>query len=96
MIFIFNGIFRLLKSIIFELVHGTVGLFDYVFQGMAWELLENYNFNLTLFSDTPIISMNMFELLSIVFTIFYSMFFIVLLYKATKKFINMVFGVFRV
>lgn len=57
--------------------------------------LHDIPFNLTLFSETPIIASNVYDILIMFFTIFYSMFFIVLLYKVTKKIIKKVFGVFK-
>lgn len=92
-----SGIFNLLFSIINELSYNTVNLIGEVFtDGGSGLTLSNIDFNLSLFSDNPIISTNLWDLLLLFFTIFYSMFFIVLLYKVTKKFITMIFGVFRV
>lgn len=86
-------------GIVLSLADNTVILINSIFMnfssGNLGDLVD-IPFNLILFSDTPIVSMNLYDLLVIFFTIFYSMFFIVLLYKATKKFINMVFGVFKV
>jgi len=95
----FSGIFNLLSGIIDDLVYFTVDkLIAYVYDNnyLTSSSLSDTDLNLTLFSDNPIISTNMYDFLILFFTIFYSMFFIILLYKATKKFITMVFGVFRV
>lgn len=94
----FQGIFYLIMNIVTGLSNWTVNTMDHIFVDVGYDGLSlgDIDFNLTLFSDNPIISTNMWDLLSLFFTIFYTMFFIILLYKATKKFITMVFGVFRV
>ena len=92
----FHGIFNLLKDIVGPIVDYTLGLISYPFYYFYGDYLGDYDFNLLLFSETPILSMSLESFLYLFFSIFYSMFFIILLYKATKKFINMIFGVFRV
>lgn len=92
------GIFNLLSNIIDDLVYFTVEkLINYVFGSnmLGSKHLYEIDFNLSLFSDTPIFTTNMYDLLILFFTIFYTMFFIILLYKLTKKFIVSVFGVFK-
>ena len=51
---------------------------------------------LSLFSDNIIFETNMAELLMFIPTIIFTVIIIKFLIKATKKFINMIFGVFRV
>jgi len=60
--------------------------------------LDGLSFNIYLFSDTGWFSrdIQLFELSLYIMAIFMFIFLLRLLWKATKKFINMVFGVFRV
>lgn len=88
------NIINLLQDTVGMLVVVTVRLIAYPISELSVDL-SDYDFNLLLFSETPILSMNFVSFLYVFFAIFYSMFFIILLYKATKKFINMIFGVFR-
>lgn len=92
----FDGIFTILYDIIWALSINTVTLINNVFGSFNdGDTLYDLQFNLSLFSESPIISTNLFDIILLFFTIFYSMFFIILLYKVTKKIIKKVFGVIR-
>ncbi len=47
--------------------------------------LGEIDIKLTLFSDTPILSTNVFDLLLLVFSVFYTVVFVVIIYKIIKK-----------
>lgn len=91
----FESIFDLISNIVDELVLGTIHIIISPTINLLGYSFGEYDFNLTLFSDIPIISMSLEEALYIFFAIFYGMFFIVLIYKVTKKIIKKVFGVFK-
>jgi len=88
---LFIDIMGSLASAFYQIVNGVLpeeAIYDLTYNG----------FNIYLFSDTGWFT----EPIPIVYIIIYVMFFLLfffllrLLYKATKKFINMIFGVFRV
>ena len=47
--------------------------------------LNGLDINLALFSETPILSTNVYDLLLLVFSIFYTTVFVVIIYKIIKK-----------
>lgn len=93
----FESIFSVLYGLINGLVDGTINvLINPVFENFSdGSGLQAIQVNLSLFSETPIISTNLYDLITMFFTIFYSMFFIVLLYKVSKKIIKSIFGVLK-
>lgn len=92
----FSGIFTILYSFINELVSGTIDiLINPAVTSVADKGLTDFNINIVLFSDTSILATNLYDLTSLFFTFFYSVFFIVLLYKVTKKVIRSIFGVLK-
>ncbi len=70
-----------------------------VLSGMTLNLIDNafgayfsgdftlyeLNINLSLFSETPILSTNVYDLLLLVFSVFYTVVFVVIIYKIIKK-----------
>jgi hypothetical protein len=86
----FNGILNLIIQIV-EAISGPIYLFLNVIFG-------DYSFNIYLFSDTgwfsPSIPLN--DLINMILVTSLFIFLMRLLWKGTKKFINMIFGVFRV
>lgn len=92
----FSGIFTILYGFINELVTGTIDiLINPAVTSVTSKGLLDFDINIVLFSDTPILATNLYDLTSLFFTFFYSVFFIVLLYKVTKKVIRSVFGVIK-
>lgn len=92
----FSGIFTIIYGFINELVSGTIDiLINPVVTSVADKGLIDYDINIVLFSETPILATNLYDLTSLFFTFFYSVFFIVLLYKVTKKVIRSIFGVLK-
>ena len=47
--------------------------------------LTDLNINLALFSETPILTTNVYDMLLLVFSIFYTVMFVVIIYKIIKK-----------
>jgi len=89
------SIINLINAIVSVFVDAVYYVFFDIFDIRG---VTSYSFNIYLFSDTgwfnepiPII-----DLLAISMGIFTFIFLLRLLYKATKKFITMIFGVFRV
>lgn len=93
----FQGIFSLLYDIVAELATETTNLISYIFGDFfkGNNDLGGMEFNLSLFSETPIFTTTVYDFLLLFFTIFYIMFFIILLYKVSKKVIKSVFGVLK-
>lgn len=90
----FQDIFNVLASLIYDLTNSTVDLISGAVINYGKDLIE-YNINIVLFSDTPILATNLEDLTALFFAFFYSVFFIVLLYKVTKKVIKSIFGVLK-
>jgi hypothetical protein len=93
----FSSISMLLIQIIESFSNMIFTVFAFILPDQM-TYLESIGFNIYLFSDSgwfteplPIIMLFQFGII-----IFLLIFLIRLLYKGTKKFINMVFGVFRV
>ncbi|MEM0173883.1 MAG: hypothetical protein QXI16_05190 [Sulfolobaceae archaeon] len=92
----FSDIFQVLYNMIYDLSASTIDeLIVAVFSDITGASIHDINVNLVLFSETPIMSLSMYDLMVLFFTFFYSMFFIVLLYKVSKKVIKSLFGVLR-
>lgn len=95
-IFIFDSIFNLIFDIVNSFVVFVDGLYYQIFpDGLGY--FDNLTFNIYLFSETgwfsePLYISDVFVLTA---GIFIFIFLIRLLWKATKKFINFVFGVFK-
>lgn len=93
----FSGIFNVLHNLINQLVLGTIDiLINPAVTSVTSKGLIDYDINLVLFSEMPILATNLYDLTSLFFTFFYSVFFIVLLYKISKKIIKSVLGVLKV
>lgn len=73
-------------SFISVLSDRTVSLIQIAFGAYVgdYNLIE-MDFNLVLFSDTPILSTNVFDMLLLVFSVFYTVVFVVIIYKIIKK-----------
>lgn len=86
----FNSIFNLIFQIIEEIVS-----YIQFFVGLTF---GDYSINIYLFSDTGWFNtpIPLGELAVMIFGTFLFIFFLRILWKGTKKFINMIFGVFRV
>lgn len=94
----FDGIFNLIKQIVFSFVNGIMDIFNSVLINVdfgSWGSLDE-PLNISLFSDNVILSSTVGEILTLTVTIIFIVITIRFLIKATKKFINVVFGVFRV
>ena len=64
----------------------TVSLIDDAFGGYSGDFnLTELDINLSLFSAIPILSTNVYDLLLLVFSIFYTVVFVVIIYKIIKK-----------
>lgn len=63
----------------------TVGLINMIIYNVAEKSLTDYDINLVLFSDTPILNANGFDLLTLFFSVFYTLIFVVIVYKVIKK-----------
>jgi hypothetical protein len=85
---LFNLIFRVIEEIV-SYIQFFVGY------GAGW---DNYSFNIYLFSDTGWFNtpIPLGELAVMIFGTFLFIFILRILWNGTKKFINMIFGVFRV
>lgn len=95
---IFLRIFEIITDIVTDLVMGIVSVFynaNYGYFGEQSDFFER-PVNISLFSETPIFTTNMADLLLFITTTIFVVFILRLLWKGTKKFINMIFGVFRV
>ncbi len=92
----FDGIFELFFEIIYTINEKVIGLLYRLAPFM--DMTENTEFNIYLFSDSGWFSQSipLWFLIHFIFTILVFVFLIRLLWKGTKKFINMIFGVFRV
>ena len=75
----FSGFIILLSERTVTLINSAFGSFS-----GNYDLME-LDFNLTLFSDTPILSTNVYDFLLLVFGIFYTTVFVVIVYKIIKK-----------
>ena len=64
----------------------TVSMIQEAFSSYVGDFnLTGLDINLALFSDTPILSTNVYDLLLLVFSIFYTTVFVVIIYKIIKK-----------
>ncbi len=93
----FDGLIQLLIEIINQMFN-ALGILIYNLLPHQFDMLENTEFNIYLFSDTGWFSPSIYliDIFAITMITLIFIFLIRLLWKATKKFINMVFGVFRV
>ena len=74
------------KSFINILSYNTVEFISNAFGSYSGDYdLMGLDFNLVLFSETPILSTNVYDLLLLVFSIFYTTVFVVIIYKIIKK-----------
>ncbi len=76
----FSNFISVLSGMTLNLIDNA---FDAYFSGDF--TLHELNINLSLFSDTPILSTNVFDLLLLVFSVFYTVVFVVIIYKIIKK-----------
>jgi len=90
------GLIELFGHIIEYFLYLVMNLYQLLLNEFAY--LENITFNIYLFSDTGWFNepIPLFLLFVLIMSTFMFIFLIRLLWKGTKKFINMIFGVFRV
>lgn len=81
-------------SLIMTLSNLTADLIKYAFENAfsGLDTLNDMTFNLTLFSDIPIITTNVYDVLLLTFSIFYTIMFVVIVYKIIKKVIVKITG----
>lgn len=93
-----EGITTLIEQIVFFFVNMVDVIFNNVFIDNLGYFSSSYKFNIYLFSDKGWFepSLTFYELIMLIMGIFIFIFVLRLLWKGTKKFINLVFGVFRV
>lgn len=72
-------------SFIETLTGQSVALIDNAVDKISSITLSNFNINLALFSDTPILASNGYDLAVLFFSVFYTVIFIVIVYKIIKK-----------
>lgn len=93
----FRGIFSLIHSIIDEFVNSINEIFYFIFLDYGYNpYILDETINLSLFSDNVIFSIPLIDLITFITTTILLVIIIKFLIKSTKKFITMVFGVFRV
>lgn len=93
-----SGLVDLFTQIISSVLDFVVSIITNIFPSLINETFINTGFNIYLFSDTgwftnPIMLIDIFGFVVMLLTF---IFLIRILWKGTKKFINVVFGVFRV
>ncbi len=93
----FDGLIQLVVEIINEMFN-ALGILLYNLLPNQLDMLENTEFNIYLFSDTGWFSpsISLIDIFAITMITLMFIFLIRLLWKGTKKFISMVFGVFKV
>lgn len=86
-------LFNSFKYVIMELTSGTLNLIDDIFNNMfeGNDGLSQMSFNLSLFSDIPILTTNVYDFLLIVFSILYTVIFVVIVWKIMKWIFKSVF-----
>lgn len=72
-------------DLIVSLTSRTIDIITMPIEILTGSDLFDYDINLVLFSDTPILTTNAYELLLLFFSIFYSIIFVVIVYKIIKK-----------
>jgi|GEM_PF-6859519 len=94
----FEGLILLFIHIMEPLLNVFITVFSFVLPGSTLDFLLDTSFNIYLFSDTGWFTqpIPLYDMLQIILVILIFIFLIRLLWKGTKKFINMIFGVFRV
>ncbi len=87
-----------ITQVIFDIIMYFVLMINDLFNGLTQGTFNDFGINIYLFSDKGWFSrdLNVLELIVLVMIIFIFIFLLRLLWKGTKKFINMIFGVFRV
>lgn len=93
-----SGLVDLFTDIIRTVLEFVVAIITNIFPSLINETFMNNSFNIYLFSDTgwftePIMLIDIFGFIVMLLTF---IFLIRIIWKGTKKFINMIFGVFRV
>lgn len=93
-----GNIFTILYDIVYFFVEGIMNIISNINTDFYFVDILTTTFNIYIFSDTGWFSqpITVYDILLNTLTILLLVFFIKLLWKVTKKFINMVFGVFRV
>lgn len=97
-VFMWSGIIQLFIDFMTPLGASFLEILSGVMPQGVITFLSDTGFNIYLFSDTGWFTESVPIIILILTIMFFIMFFFLLrlLYKGTKKFINMIFGVFRV
>lgn len=79
-------------NLLLELTDNTVGIINKILNNIDGRSLADYDINLVLFSDTPILVTDLDQLLMVFFSIFYTVVFVVCVWKIIKKVFRKITG----